>query len=486
MYIEPNTIIYLHYNVPLDNTYKNTLYFSSESSQDSYFHGGGVTLGTFNSQSYQRVVKGRLRIEEKADNLYNCNYMSFKNSSFGNKWFYAFVTSVEYINNIVTEITFEIDVIQTYLFDTSFLDCMVEREHVENDEVGNYTLMENINTSNEWEFISEKFLNLSNMHYRILMSKVVPIVPLMPTIINGVVCGCNVSNEMTAEETINMLQIILQQGDENSILEVVAFPSVKNGRMVFNIPSSLDGGYIPKNKKLFTSQFNKCILTDKQGQQLDIFFERTNSKENISVNMVSCQIPKPMYLCYIENYNGYSDDYATSLSIKNLPVVAYSGDKYSLYRANNGVSDAINSLNTVINTLQSPSIQGITDYIGKTASESGQLETKGNNLIGSIDTANVLLANNKYGFYLINVSQPKEYLQIADQYFDMYGYRIDTVKQPRFDSRPHWNYVKTKDCLVQSNAPVESVRKICSIFDNGITFWKNADEVGNYSLDNRL
>ena len=29
-------------------------------------------------------------------------------------------------------------------------------------------------------------------------------------------------------------------------------------------------------------------------------------------------------------------------------------------------------------------------------------------------------------------------------------------------------------------------KKIIGIYDRGITFWKNANEVGNYSLDNRL
>ena len=32
----------------------------------------------------------------------------------------------------------------------------------------------------------------------------------------------------------------------------------------------------------------------------------------------------------------------------------------------------------------------------------------------------------------------------------------------------------------------DDVRKICSIYDSGITFWKNPSEVGNYSLDNSL
>ena len=38
MYIEPNSNIKIYHNVPLDDTYKHTLYFSSLASQNAYFH----------------------------------------------------------------------------------------------------------------------------------------------------------------------------------------------------------------------------------------------------------------------------------------------------------------------------------------------------------------------------------------------------------------------------------------------------------------
>ena len=52
-------------------------------------------------------------------------------------------------------------------------------------------------------------------------------------------------------------------------------------------------------------------------------------------------------------------------------------------------------------------------------------------------------------------------------------------------SRPHWNYVKTIDCSISGSVPSDDEKTICNIFDKGITFWKNGNEIGNYSLDNR-
>ena len=79
-----------------------------------------------------------------------------------------------------------------------------------------------------------------------------------------------------------------------------------------------------------------------------------------------------------------------------------------------------------------------------------------------------------------------EYAKVIDDYFDMYGYATRSVKVPNRSARPHWNYVKTNGCVLSGNAPADDVRKICSIYDDGITFWKNPSEVGNYSLDNSL
>ena len=92
MYIEPNTVIRVLKNCPLDNTYDHTIWFGSLSAQTSYFM--GLTKYTFPAQTYQRVNKGVMRLYRKADDLYDCNYLMFQNSSFGTKWFYAFITSV--------------------------------------------------------------------------------------------------------------------------------------------------------------------------------------------------------------------------------------------------------------------------------------------------------------------------------------------------------------------------------------------------------
>lgn len=136
MEIAPSTQIRLLSNIPLDNTYKDTIHFAYDADRETYFI--SHTKHTYTNQMYQRVNKGKLRLKELSDNIYDCNYMMFKNANYINKWFYAFITSIDYINNEVCEINYEIDVMQTWFKKSMMLPCYVEREHSDTDDIGEY------------------------------------------------------------------------------------------------------------------------------------------------------------------------------------------------------------------------------------------------------------------------------------------------------------------------------------------------------------
>ena len=128
MYIEPSTEIIILQDVPLDTTYKHSIYFANETAQQTYFKSKKKYHLT--KQSYQRVNKGVTRVNIKAEDLYNCNYLMFRNDNFGNKWFYAFITGMRYINDNLTEISITTDCFQTWQFDLIYKLSFVEREIV--------------------------------------------------------------------------------------------------------------------------------------------------------------------------------------------------------------------------------------------------------------------------------------------------------------------------------------------------------------------
>ena len=143
-YISPNTEVRIYSGVPLDRDYNHTVKQTSLSTQLTVF--APYLKYTLTNLSYQRSGKNTIRVSKLADTLYDCNYMAFQNTAFGNKWFYAFIDRVEYINNNTSEITYTIDVMQTWYFDYDLGECYVEREHSETDAAGDNLVPENLDT----------------------------------------------------------------------------------------------------------------------------------------------------------------------------------------------------------------------------------------------------------------------------------------------------------------------------------------------------
>ena len=130
--IAPNSDVIICKGVPLDISYEHTIFQSSLSSQYTAIH--NYAKYTLTAQSYQRASRGYIRVAYEADKLQDCNYLMFRNTSYTYsdgtaKWFYAFITEINYLNDNTSEIKYEIDVMQTYYFDYELGRCFVEREH---------------------------------------------------------------------------------------------------------------------------------------------------------------------------------------------------------------------------------------------------------------------------------------------------------------------------------------------------------------------
>lgn len=138
-------------NVPLKNDYKNQITFSNSTAQANYFL-SKVIHNVGNDMQYIRKDQ-TVNINIPIDNLYNVNYMIYKNNGFTNKWFYAFINRMEYVNENCTKIYFETDVFQTWQFDTELKNSFVVREHVTDDTVGANTIDEGVQLG---EFIVNK------------------------------------------------------------------------------------------------------------------------------------------------------------------------------------------------------------------------------------------------------------------------------------------------------------------------------------------
>ena len=105
---------------------------------------------------------------------------------------------------------------------------------------------------------------------------------------------------------------------------------------------------------------------------------------------------------------------------------------------------------------------------------------------GQLNSADVNVAsgNNTFHFYKMSIKQ--EYAKIIDDYFDMFGYKVNDVKVPNITGRQNWNYVKTINCNFSGNIPQTDLNIIKTMFDNGVTLWHNPSTIYDYSKSNNI
>lgn len=152
--IGPSTTVRVCQSIPLDNTYTDTILFTTKSAQESYF--ASKTKKTYSGLTYQRLASNSttwaIFLEDVADYFYDCNYLCFQNGGFGNKWLYAFISDILYINENCTAITFEIDVMQTWLFDFEIKKSFIERMHVADDTISRNVVEEGLHFMQRYEY----------------------------------------------------------------------------------------------------------------------------------------------------------------------------------------------------------------------------------------------------------------------------------------------------------------------------------------------
>lgn len=564
MYIQPNSVIRLLTGVPLDNTYAHTIYFNSKEAQAEYFASKTKTGCTFNNQTYQRVNRGTMRLQVKADDIYDCNYLMFQNTNYGSKWFYAFVTSIEYVSNVVSEITYEIDVMQTWFFDVTLLQSFVEREHSATDNPGDNIIPEPVP-------IGEYYMGEPISTHKFENYDVVIVSPYMyfingvgatwswektgggqkhvldgqPTLLNYVAFNSQNDDYTEGGANYSFLALALSRfGDVDDIASAYLLPhgfvtypdnppndqrvqyldqdNESNERLqtyYAHHPTTLSHGYTPKNKKLLTHPYNKLVIDTADGNTYDYAYEFFGLSDfgldSINFKIKAYRGINCSFRAIPLKYKGEDENYTEGCLLTDFPNVGLVTDSFKAWIAQNKTRLAVQTLGTAVGATTgigeviagSQMLTPVTNVISKKGAEMmGQgykdlaqagVRGVGQTLIelndrsalryhprvGSND-GSLEITSIKKDFTAIQYSVNPQNAQIIDDFFNVYGYATHRVKVPNRNVRPHWTYVKTVDINIESNAPADDTNAIAHIYDNGITFWRNPSEVGNYSLNN--
>lgn len=151
-----------------------------------------------------------------------------------------------------------------------------------------------------------------------------------------------------------------------------------------------------------------------------------------------------------------------------------------------GIGQWANSVAQNENTAKNTELQGNLNYENATKSalaKKQDAENVADNV--SLQGGDVYFTfQNQYnGYCLVYKQIPDEYIRILEDYFKKYGYAYNRIETPSLRTRNSWDYIRCIDANITGNINENSLEKIKTIFNQGVTIWHTSD-VGNYSLNN--
>ena len=533
----------------LENDYKNTINFASLQAQTTYFN-SLPNLRDVGNDDYTYIrANSSIQVDIPYDDIIGYNYLFYTNTGFTNKTYYCFITGMKYLNENATEIYIETDVLQTWMFDIQYHPCYVEREHVNDDTIGKHTVPEGLDTgdyiinavdyitydinadivitvsdinigdsSNHLEYVltnefgrtfqgeyyflftgDDKFTQAKNfvtMYDLAGKGDGVSSVFMIPaTMTNKLYNKTSHTISYTNSFTATSVSVTYYTFTCRSTIPMEV-------NKVININTTLNG-YTPKNNKLFVYPYNCLEITNNNGGSVIYQYEQfVNNQPKFNVDGVVT--PGCSIRLYPLNYNKINDitapehegiryGYNDGISLGKLPVGSWKSDVYINWLTQNGINQTWGMVKNSVNAIGSAASGNLSGAAGGVLGIFDTLVNNEQRMVtpdtakGNTNNGDVCFASLNTCFQVNKKSIRYEFAQIIDNYFQMFGYKVNVVKTPQINSRTYWNYIKTIDANMDGNIPQEDIQKIRSVFNNGITFWHGSDtNMYNYTLTNSI
>lgn len=529
----PQSIINICSGVRLDNRYEHSIYFENSTAQREYF--AGKVVKTFPAYSYIRK-SWPLQVQATMEEAFSWNYLYFRNGN--GKYYYYFINQIEYKNDNMVELTLELDVIQTYLFNFNLLDCFVERQHTESDKMGEHTLDEGLETGELLDLATADWVKLKTMCILVLASfnpnysDTENPVDGLGYLYDNVFSGLTVwaVNALQWPELTRKLEDLSEAGFLDGIITMWMYPKalvdlggesswddtdelfkVVQGSNRTSSGFTYEGSYIRpdlldlKNSKLYCYPYNFLYVTNNQGQSAVYRFERFEDPTMPSFECKGSISPDASVKMYPKYYNGLDLNYDQGMAMGGYPTCAWDADVYKLWLAQNQNQNQ-HAMNTAGLTIAGGAITSIASLamgnvagavggagavvhgaqqIGALMAQKADMAIQPPQSRGSFSST-VNISAGKQAFTLVHKCISPEYATMLDNYFTMYGYKLNQVRKPNLCARPAFTYIKTVGCNITGNLCTEDRVKITSIFDQGITFWVKGDKIADYTQNNRV
>ena len=527
---------------PIESDNLNQLDFKNENEQYRYFNSlPHIDADNFTYQRKDSVIRYPAHI----DSIMTYNYVMYQNEAYTNKWFYAFITKMEYVNDNMTYITIKTDVYQTWQFSMVWKRSFVEREHVDDDTIGLHTVPEQLETG---EYTSSGVTRLfaGTDTYIIIACSDAPdspssVSPRAVKYFNGIFSGTENYMFRSEQAAGNFIKAMAGVGKVEGIVAVYLAPQslfadftitwtvatvegsdghnytfefskVPNSDRSANLttssnltpPSTIDG-YTPKNNKLKVYPYSYFYISNNVGSDVSFkyedFINNTASFRTTGSLTPGCSIK-----CIPLNYKKISD---TSTSIKSFnsgitvakyPICSWSNDAYINWLTQNSVNLGFKAVGGVLGVAAGVAliatgagavagagmIAGGIGMIAENMKEVYQHSLTPDQAQGNANSGDVTFSAHKLEVVAYEMTIRNEYAKMIDGYFSAYGYKVNIYKLPNITGRKNWNYVKTVGANIEGDIPEDDINEIKNMFNAGLTIWHNPDTYLDYSQTNNI
>ena len=495
-----NSKIMICKNIKLEKDYKDVL---------DYTENQMVTLctskavATANNYSFIRKERGWIQTSFSYSDALKCNYMAFQNSDYDNKWFFAFIDDVEYSNDGTARIKYTVDEFSTWWDYWLPQACLVLREHVTSDNIGEHTYPENLEHG---DYIANYYDEIGG--FDVESCKVVIGVTWLPSntpnlpstqyyggtfsgvyymafdyanakkfvkALDGLGRGDAIVTAFMAPDSLCpgiIYEADLRSKESDGMgsttdvtyhIEWKLIPNNLGGVMILSdytisLNTTLNG-YTPVNNKLYCFPYNYLLVTNQVGANADFHYEDFINNTP-TFNIIGTLSPGCSIKLYPENYKKLADTISNHPGFNDgiigakFPICSWQNDSFTNWMTQQAVNHKLGVISGIAKV--GMMLLNSSEGTGNPASSYGSLFQQQASYLseryqralaspqssGSVNGGDVTFGRNEQNFGYYKMSIKEEYARIIDEYFTKFGYACNRVKLPNQTKRQNWNFVQ--------------------------------------------
>ena len=517
----PNTTVYLYGGVPWDSEYKDVRLY--ESKNDCLLKlNSNTKLSHLTIQNVAKIDYGAAEVNVPYSDLVSMgfNYMAIVDNDyddvFNGKILFAFITGVKRRSRNSSRITFEYDVFQNNIYNVTFNTTFIERAHIlkSDDVIGNFTENEGLEYG---ELISADKLpfsipdytdsDLSDWSICVASNFNSDGTAAEGALVQGIYTATKWYTFSLPAEANAWISSIIEKNLLEGIVGIYMAPTywVDESELKYKyihipkVTESLDG-YYPKNKKLFSYPYVQIHMNNNCGESTNLRQEFFSDADCIIAYTMPLSTTPKLYT-FLQNYKGVNLNSIDSVNFNQFPQCSVAIDSYKAYLAQIQASTAVDKF-TSSNGIQIPdTVKKAMQYGINTVQALGGGGSLLGNVFGAMEQrtmayiqppqtvgttgGNQLLSINKCGIDIYRYTIRKEFAKKIDDFFTMFGYKLNLFGSPDYymRTRSKYNFVKTLSCNISGITESDDLKRFKNIFDSGVTIW-HVDDIGNYEVEN--